>query len=182
MSRFIDDAYAELQEGSTASGISTPEIVEKEKPQEKEVKVKTGDDVNGDSAEIVKKQFHNRNHYRKRKSLQEQLINNRNYKYRERKKKMDKQNSSFKMKKETREFYGRLDQERKAKKLQEKETFDKEIEEFRRQRQQQQKKQQKQQQQQQSKQVEQERVDNHHNSSNSNKQDKLKLVEYSDSE
>lgn len=72
--------------------------------------------------------------FRKRRSLQQQLLNNRQYKYREYKRKMEKQNSSFKMKEDTSEFYGALEAKRKAKKLREQLTYERELELFRQER------------------------------------------------
>lgn len=86
---------------------------------------------NNDKKEIVNEEKNN--HFRKRKSLQVQLQNNRVYKYRERKRKMDKQNSSFKMRKDTRQFYGMLSAEKEKRKKEEKDIFDRELAEFRQQ-------------------------------------------------
>lgn len=120
MSRFVDDQEAEIQ---TASGLSGAE-----KLQENEV----GTGPVQKDQDIETKDGNNKHRYRKRKSLQEQLLNNRRYKYRERRKKLEKQNSSYKMRKDTREFYGQLDAEREAKKNKEKATFNSELEQFRR--------------------------------------------------
>lgn len=133
MSRFVDDEEAEIQVGSGLSGVE--EKVKKDAPRgEKDADADEGGAAatiaTEDSGEDDRKNSHH--HYRKRKSLQEQLLNNRMYKYRERRKKLEKQNSSFKMRKDTREFYGKLSAEKQAKKQAERETYERELALFRR--------------------------------------------------
>lgn len=101
------------------------ETAENEKPADSENPTKNIEIVNKNSA--TNEEADERTKFRKRKSLQQQLLNNRQYKYREYKKKMEKQNSSFKMKEDTRTYYGTLEAERKAKKLVEQLTYEREL-------------------------------------------------------
>lgn len=84
-----------------------------------------------DDGEVEEQKQHK---YRKRKSLQEQLQNRRQYLYRERRRNMEKQNSSYKMRKDTRQFYGALAEEKLQKKRTEQQQYEQELEEFRRRR------------------------------------------------
>jgi hypothetical protein len=86
-------------------------------------------EVAGDAGVTLEQKQHK---YRKRKSLQEQLQNRRQYLYRERRRNMEKQNSSYKMRKDTRDFYGKLEDEKIKKKLTEEQVYEQELEEFRR--------------------------------------------------
>lgn len=126
MYRFIDDEETEVHVGSQLSGLEHKE--NSIKPNDNVAKIDKIENENSNNQKSGK--YHR---YRKRKSLQEQLQNNRLYKYRERKKKLEKQNSSFKIRKDTGEFYGKLNEEKKAKKMLEKEIFDRELQNFRRQ-------------------------------------------------
>ncbi|GAV27840.1 hypothetical protein PMKS-001308 [Pichia membranifaciens] len=131
MSRFVDDEQAEIQVGSGLSGVE--ESVKKGATENESVPAAVGAAAGApeEGYEDAKKDA-GAHHYRKRKSLQEQLLNNRMYKYRERRKKLEKQNSSFKMRKDTREFYGKLSTEKQAKKQAEREAYERELALFRR--------------------------------------------------
>lgn len=123
MSRFIDDKEAEIQVGGGLSGLDEPRTEEDSGPTLGSSEKQSAGEDDGTSDE---------QRFRKRKSLQYQLLNNRQYKYRERKKKMEKQNSSFKMRKDTRTFYGKLATEKRNQKEQEKLQYEEEMALFRR--------------------------------------------------
>ena len=131
MSRFVDDEQAEIQVGSGLSGMEGSVKKGATENESTPAAVGAASGTPEEGYEDVKKDV-GAHHYRKRKSLQEQLLNNRMYKYRERRKKLEKQNSSFKMRKDTREFYGKLSTEKQAKKQAEREAYERELTLFRR--------------------------------------------------
>ena len=113
MSRFVEENHTEKGNVSHVKSVVD--------------KLSDGDEKTNDK-ESSETQSEN---HRRRKGLQEQLLNHRQYLYRERRKKMEKQNSSYRIRKDTREFYGKLASKKEASNKAAKETFKRELELFR---------------------------------------------------
>lgn len=116
MSRFVDEDEADVQTARDFAGVIG------ERDAVELAKELAEDDAEANEHEVEKK----------RRSLHQQLAAYRYNRYKEHKKKMETQNSSYKMRKDTRQFYGKLEAEKAAKKQQETQEFASELERFRR--------------------------------------------------
>lgn len=129
MSRFIDEDEAEIVSHDLTEKIKE---INKENVSKKQGTDNTDNPDNNNKDDAKNNEKKNReDNLRKRKSLQTQLANNRLYKYRERKRKMEKQNSSYKIRKDSREFYTQLKSEKESKKAAEKAQYEDELSKFR---------------------------------------------------